>query len=796
MTNDAGKDHTVGTIYPPRYRFFSGGANTVPNDPALGATLRQVIDVVSPGLAASYFNAVATWSAVVLVATLAFPSHFHNALASALVASFVILLGLAGSLRAKRGLKQARAAIHVFAAILFALVVVVLVGGITPAMPTMMVLSFLPVLFIVSGTTPTGIFVGAYLFLSVAHFAISQAGFQGFGWFAARPAGLMVVGFFSLVTLLQAMNGAIRIASGILRLQRKEQTLRLATETERDTAVTKLRAFARISNGWLWETDAGHGLTRLIKADQLIDPQRSPSKNNTPNAGPAFLERLEGIPEFQQRLQQDFVPLLAKRQPFHGVQIQSRSAEGINLWFRVSGEPIFTHDGQFLGYLGSAINITRERHREEAMGRALIQASEAHKSKAAFLANASHELRTPLNGIYGMTQLLRADCSDPVHQGYLDAVAESAKRLENTVDLILTAATGVPEHQPDEQTPFNVREMVSTVMAIAGDTLRRPELRVKREIDGSVPEVLVGNSRLLSTALVHLLNNAMKFTPAGEVVVRMRAERSPMPGHMMVYLAVSDTGIGIAEADLDKIFLPLVQLDQSYQRAYEGLGLGLTAVRQAVERLKGSLGVESEVGKGSTFFITLDLATTEAEAGFEADADADTAPWPESGLPSQPKPKPSPPGSHGHGQPPVTQNTKPTEKWNILIAEDNPINATYLSAILERAGHRTCTAANGVEALGYVRIERFDAILMDMQMPIMDGVQAARAIRSYEASSGNGRRTPIIAVTANDSDEARLTCLDAGMEDYVPKPVEPQDLFNALRRLIGVRPSPGVRGPR
>jgi signal transduction histidine kinase/CheY-like chemotaxis protein len=684
-----------------------------------------------------------------------------------LLAGFVMLLGLGGAWLCRGELKQTRWVMNSYAGVFFAMLAFMLLGGMHPALPALLLVGFLPICFVVSGTTVTGLLVVGYMFLAALEFGATLAGFTGLGWFGGRSAGLLVATYFSMVTLLQAMNGCVRISEEFLRLQKKEKTQRETTEAERDAVLAKLRAFARISNGWVWETGPDHKLTRLIKADQLVDGipgtgQRAMAEPDATDVGPAFLSRLENLPELRRRIEQDFVQQLGKQKPFQGVQIQSRSAEGIPLWFRVSGEPIFDSAGRFQGYLGSAINITRERHREEAMGRALIKASEAQKAKAAFLANASHELRTPLNGIYGMTQVLRTPGMDARQRSYLDAIADSAKRLENTVDLILSVATGVADHGPEEHRPFNVRELLGTVMAIAGDTVRRPALQVKREIDGSVPEVLVGNSRLLSTALVQLLNNAMKFTPAGEVVLRVRAEPSPLPGSVILYMAVADTGIGIAESDLDKLFVPLVQLDQSFQRAYEGLGLGLTAARQAVERLNGSLGVESQPGKGSTFYITLEMDTVEP-------ATATTGAQAEPGF------------SSPSGQGPVGA---PQEKWNILIAEDNPINATYLAAILERAGHRTCTAANGVEALGYVRIERFDAILMDMQMPIMDGVQAARAIRSYEASSGHGRHTPIIAVTANKSEESRKTCLDAGMEDYLPKPVEPNDLFAALRRLI------------
>ncbi|OGR34661.1 MAG: hypothetical protein A2051_06945 [Desulfovibrionales bacterium GWA2_65_9] len=393
------------------------------------------------------------------------------------------------------------------------------------------------------------------------------------------------------------------------------------------------------------------------------------------------------------------------------------------------------------------------------LGRSLREAEEsrqaaenASQSKSEFLANMSHEIRTPLNGVLGMLQLLR-DKNTPEEQlSYVDMAYDSGRRLLSLLNDILDfsrmEAGGLTLHRE----PFALRATFESVANIFQATCTDKRLALSFQVDESVPEQLLGDEARLRQVLFNLVGNAVKFTPEGRVSVTAWARPMPRaPGRFRLYLEVSDTGVGIPVDKLGRIFERFTQADGSHARRFEGAGLGLAIVRRIVELMGGGIEVDSEQGVGTTFGIDLPL-----------DAVVGSAQAPE---------------SSGRL---VDQEAR--EPLRILLVEDEPVSKLSTQLLLSRLGHEVVTAVNGFEAVALYRNGNFDCVLMDVQMPEMDGVEATHVIRSLEKLQARGR-VPIIALTAYAMSGDRERFLAEGMDDHVGKPVQLEDLVQALRKL-------------
>jgi CheY-like chemotaxis protein len=410
--------------------------------------------------------------------------------------------------------------------------------------------------------------------------------------------------------------------------------------------------------------------------------------------------------------------------------------------------------------IGMALDVTERRRAEEELRAAKEAAEAACLAKSGFLATVSHELRTPLSGVLGMVDLLADTELNERQRRYALVARTSADHLLSVINDILDYTRIESGKIELARVDFKPSEVVQEALTIVAGRAEAKRLRLTRRLEPGLEAEVAGDRNRLRQVLVNLLANAIKFTERGEVEVRAALEAAA-PGHLLLRCSVRDTGIGIAPDRLDQLFKPFSQLDPSTTRRYGGSGLGLAICRHLLGLMGGQIGVESAVGLGSTFWFTVALAPANSTTSA-----ADHAP----------------PAEEGSAAP------RPVRPLRILVAEDDPANQLVTLAVLEKMGHSVRLAHNGREAVAAFEQEVFDLVLMDVQMPDMDGFQAVTAIRAREAS--RDRRTPMVAVTAHvlkdDWDRYRSCGLDA----HLSKPMRRQELVRVLERF-GVRPPAG-----
>lgn len=431
--------------------------------------------------------------------------------------------------------------------------------------------------------------------------------------------------------------------------------------------------------------------------------------------------------------------------------------DGQKLYVQVTKAPVYDPYGQIDGTECVFWNVTERKRMEEELRQAMRDANAANRAKSAFLAAMSHEVRTPMNGILGMTELALETELTHEQREYLTHVKKSADFLLGVINDILDFSKIEADKLSLECVPFRLRAELDEMLAIPDNQARQKGLKLIRNVAADVPEVLVGDPRRLRQVFENLVANALKFTERGEVFVLIDvAERHD--DAVTLRCSVRDTGIGIPPEMLDLIFEPFVQVDGSLTRKYSGTGLGLAISSRLVAMMGGRLTVQSQVGHGSTFHFT---------ASFELNPD------PPYGAASKSAPV-APLAAEGRH---AFQRT-----LRILVAEDNLVNRKLAASILRKLGHSVQVVCNGREALAAFERRKFDVILMDVQMPEMNGLQATAAIRENE--KGTGLHIPIIAITAYAMKGDREQCLEAGMDAYLVKPIRKKDLIEAIEAAI------------
>ncbi len=447
---------------------------------------------------------------------------------------------------------------------------------------------------------------------------------------------------------------------------------------------------------------------------------------------------------------------------------QAAQLDGKDSWFESYRAPV-TLEGKVIGTVGFARDITErrladaelERHRHHLTGlveertAALSIAKEAaeaaNRAKSTFLANMSHELRTPLNAMIGMTALARSRTADPTQADYLSKADRASYQLLGIIDDILDISRIEAERLNIDHVEFRLGQVFDDLLALSELRAREKGLRLESAVPPALATMAVhGDPMRLGQVLLNLVSNAIKFTAEGAVGIRV-LRLCEDDRRIELRFEIEDTGIGIAAADRDRIFRAFEQADASMTRKYGGTGLGLAISKRLVEAMGGEIGVSSEPGKGSCFWFTLSLEKSQGAIAATAPSEA--------------------------------EKLALCADARVLLVEDDPMNQAVTRDVLEGFGMQVDLAEDGRQAVELAGRSGYDLILMDIQMPTMDGLEATRRIRALP----DGARQVIIATTANAYDDDRRRCLDAGMDDYLAKPHTPEQVLEVCARGLAKR---------
>ena len=524
---------------------------------------------------------------------------------------------------------------------------------------------------------------------------------------------------------------------------------RLARATAADTAVglariaTAMGSAFRVAQVGAWELNFLTG--RVLFSSELFTllgrrprPEMSIAQANlmwSDEDRPAFERSLEHVQQFGERL------------IFEG---RTLNRKGAIKWWRVFGEPEIV-DGRCVALHGAAQDVTEWRQALERERSALRAADEM----SGFLATMSHEIRTPLNGVLGMVQVMGRGELSPLQRERLGVIETSGEALLSLLNDLLDLSKIEAGKIELEDGVVDVQDLADGARAMFAALVQEKDVILALTVAPSARGFWTGDSKRIGQVAHNLISNALKFTEHGSVQV----EFSHVDGRLI--LRVSDTGIGIPAESLACIFDRFVQADASTTRRYGGSGLGLAICRDLVALMRGDIAVESTVGVGTVFTVTLPLARAEA--------------------PERPQPAPQPSSEPALGHAPL----------RVLAAEDNATNQLVLKVLLGQVGIEPFIVANGQEAVDAWRDGPWDVVLMDIQMPVMDGITAVKTIRAAEIERGCGR-TPIIALTANAMSHHLDNYLNAGMDALVPKPVNFAHLLETMRGLVDRNPEAGA----
>ena len=436
----------------------------------------------------------------------------------------------------------------------------------------------------------------------------------------------------------------------------------------------------------------------------------------------------------------------------HSGEYARVTRDGGEVWLHSFYNPILDAEGRPFKILKLAADLSERRLMEQALRDAKERAESAAAARSSFLANMSHEIRTPMNAIIGFTEVLLDSPLDPSQRRHLSTIHQASHSMLRLLNEVLDTAKLEKGAMTLMEEDFSLRALCDQVVASMRISAMRKGLDLALDYQPGMPSYFRGDALRVQQVLLNLLGNAVKFTEQGRVVLRVRHHGGELT------LAVEDTGIGIEQSMLEHIFEPFAQADASTSRRFGGTGLGTTISRQLAHLMGGTIRVTSVPGQGSVFTVRLPLPL---------------------GSPGKPAAAP-------HGAP----EARELPALRILAVDDAPSNLELLEILLGRSGHQVALAEAGEQAVQIAAAERFDLILMDLQMPGMDGLEAARTIRRAERTAGQ-RPVPIVAMSASVLDADRIAAEAAGMDGFVNKPLAPQQLTWEMARVLGMDPAPG-----